>query len=118
MKMKCENCPTKEDLDIFKNYGKNYKHTAVEWDMINHIKSCYEPGYIGKYEFDPENGKISIVFNNSGIYDIVEDNYCMSNIGNGDETKICRYYREGICILTGIDIINMIKPCSCKSKEI
>jgi hypothetical protein len=119
---KCELCPvTKEDMNIFKDYGKN-KHTAVSWDIEHdYIKSHFPPDLVGKITFDPAEDKVSIVFNRE-----VENNndYCYEPklsgelIFNPDDIKICRYYRDSKCILTGCDIVNMVRPCSCKEKKV
>jgi hypothetical protein len=127
MDHKCKPCPTKEDLNIFKEYDAHGKKTLTNYDDF--VKGLYikddkfakplEPGMVGKIVFDNLNDpKINVIYNQNGLYDINMEHYCFDMNEAYDEKKMCRYYREGICILTGCDIVNMIKPCSCKEKRV
>lgn len=118
--MKCEPCNKMDKVD--KEYCDDYMDKRNK--QINDWVGAYikddpfagplEPGMVGKYIMDPNAGTSVVVM--AGRYNVDEDSYCLSSIGN--ENNVCRHYRDGKCILTGCDIMNMIKPCSCKSKAV
>jgi hypothetical protein len=106
MDMKCEPCPVTQKVYI--------KDDKFSEDL--------DPGLFGKIIFntDGEN-KVTINYQ-QGIYEFrsFEDDHCyeIHTDGHKLEKKMCRNYKEGICILTGCDILNMVRPCSCKEKVV
>jgi hypothetical protein len=106
MDYKCETCPVTKGV------------------YIKYDKFCedLEPELLGKIVFNPDGENNVIVNYEAGAYNFrdFEDDYCyeIHTSGYELEKKMCRNYKEGICILTGCDILNMVRPCSCKEKEI
>ena len=106
MDMKCEPCPVTKGVYI--------KDDKFSEDL--------DPGLFGKIVFNPDGENNVIVNYEVGTYNFkdFEDDHCYE-IHMDDfqlEKKMCRNYKEGICILTGCDILNMVRPCSCKEKVV